>query len=1546
MKKKLLLGLVLLVAPFTFSQSIFINEIHYDNSGSDLGEGIEIAGPSGTDLTGWSLVLYNGSNSNVYNTITLSGVLPDQQSGFGTLAEILPSNGLQNGSPDGLALVNNSGDVIQFLSYEGTITAADGPATGLTSTDIGVIEASAPIGTSMQLTGTGTDFSEFIWQTGLDATFNSVNIDQTFVTPNTNPIINEFVFNHTGSDTDEFVEVIAAPNTDLSTLYLIEIEGDSNASGVVDEVIQLGTTNANGYYTTPFGSNTFENGTVTLLLVENFTGNLGDDLDADDDGILETTPWSAIVDQIGVNDGGATDFDYAAVTLTRSFDGSTFTVGGASRIPNGTNTGAVSDWRRNDFDGQGLPSFPNIIADGGEAINTPGTANEVATVVAEPATVLINEIDADNPSTDALEFIELYDGGAGNTPLDGLVIVLYNGSNNESYKAIDLNGFSTNAQGYFVIGSATVPNVSLVEFTTNGLQNGADAVALYTGIAADFPNGTAVSTTNLIDAIVYDTNDADDTELLVLLEAGQSQVNEGGQGDSATHSLQRFSNGSGGLRATDTYVAAIPTPGSSNTNATEPVNLIINELDADTSGSDIAEFIELYDGGVGNTALDGFVVVLFNGSNNTSYNAFDLDGFTTNAAGYFVLGNTDVPNVSLVFNNNGLQNGADAVGLYRADATEFPNGTAVSTNNLIDAIVYDTNDADDIELLVLLNEGQAQVNENENGQGALESLQRTPNGEGGARNTAAYTQAVPTPGAANGGVIVVPGEIISILEARNVADATPVTITGVLTVADNFAGPAYIQDSTGGIAVFSQLVHGDGVFSVGDSITLTGIRETFNNQIQIGTVSNVVNNGQPINPIEPQTITLSQLNEHPGELVRIEDVSFPSPGNLIFGNSNYDIIDASGTGELRVDNDVASIVGLAQPELCTEVIGVIGRFQDIFQLLPRRRADLPCAEEFVPGGNTSSIAKDQTLDIVTWNIEWFGDESNSPAAGSPNSDAIQRDSVRTVIRGLDADVIAVQEITDVPLFTELIDSMEEYSFMLSDAVSGGPGASGAQRVGIIYRTATVTPISSRAMFTTIHPLYNGGDDSALAGYPNTTNRFYASGRLPFLVTATININGKEQEIDIIALHARANNSRDPQSRYDMRKFDVEVLKDSLDANFTDRRFVVAGDFNDDVDETVANVNTTISSYQVYVDDTENYSIPTIALSNAGFRSFVFNDNVIDHILVSDELQANFIEGSATVHYEFFDNDYSTTTSDHFPVSIRLQLSELELVSTEGFDVTCTSANDGMATVTVAGGISPYSYVWSNSETTETIIDLIPGSYTVTVTDATGATVTSEVTISEPDNLTFALTDDKTVFLGFESTECATLSVSDITGGTPGYTIEWSTGETTDSITVCPQETTVYNVTITDLNGCILTQEVTIEAVDVSCGNNPNNPKVQICFKGRTLCVSKYAAWAFLRYGATLGACESDETKPVVLKARVFPNPVRNYTNVLVYMRTDATVKLEIYTKDGTPVYSIDAKVSKGRNRIPLNLSSLRRGLYILKIRDASDTVNGIRVLKL
>jgi exonuclease III len=1523
--------MILTVLPM-WAQSVFINELHYDNTGADVDEAIEIAGPAGTDLTGYTLVLYNGSNGSVYNTVNLSGVLPDQQGGFGTSIVTFPSNGIQNGSPDGIALADAANNLIQFLSYEGTLTGVGGVADGVTSTDIGVSEAGVPIGTSLQLAGEGTVYEDFTWQSATASTYNAVNNNQTFGSPE--PIINEFVFNHTGSDTDEFVEIKGVANTDFSTYTLIEIEGDSNSPGTIDEVIAVGTTDANGYWTTGFGSNTFENGTVTLLLVKNFTGALGNDLDTNDDGVVDVTPWEAIIDGIGVNDGGTGDFNYSNTVLLQGFDGSSFTVGGASRIPDGENTGAVTDWVRNDFDGDGLPSFPSAVAENGEALNTPGAENEVANVV-EPIVLLINETDADTAGTDTLEFVELYDGGVGNAPLDGYVLVFYNGSNNLSYATYDLNGFATDANGYFVLGNADVPNVSIV-FGSNGLQNGADAVALYKANAADFPNGTPVTLSGLEDAVVYDTNDSDDADLLVLLNAGEPQINEDAINGKDTQSIQRFPNGSGGLRNTSTYVNAIPTPGRANTNATEPVNLVINELDADTPGSDTAEFLELYDGGAGNTSLSGYIVVLYNGNGDASYNTIDLNGFTTNAEGYFVIGNSGVANVGLVVPGNTFQNGADAVALYQADAAAFPNGTAVTTDNLIDAIVYDTNDADDAGLLVLLNAGEAQVNEGGGGDKDGQSSQRIPNGEGGPRNTGTYTQATPTPGAANGGTVT-PGDPVSIAEARNAAIGTTVTVSGVLTVSDQFAGSAYIQDSTGGIAVFDAAVHGDGVFAIGDSITITGVRSAFNDQVQISPVNNVVANGLPNEPIVPRTITLAELPNFPGELVRIVNTTFPKPGELLFGNTNIVVTDASGSGEIRIDNDVADLVGLAQPASCAETIGVVGRFREFFQLLPRQFSDLSCAVPYENPANNSPVSKDDSFDVVTWNIEWFGDEGNSPAAGNPLSDPIQRDSVLRVLLELDADVYTVQEIADDALFAELVAALPGYDFVLSDAVSRPQGTPPFQKLGFIYKTSTVTPKETRALLRTIHPLYNGGDDSALVNYPSTTDRFYASGRLPFLMTADVTINNVTQEISLIGLHARANSSNDALTRYEMRKYDVEVLKDSLDVQFADKKFILFGDYNDDVDETVADISSTISSFDAYVNDTARYQIVTDTLSEQGFRSFVFRENMIDHITISNELFDAYLDGTATVHYEFYDNDYTTTSSDHFPVSARLVLLEpLAIANISATTIAC-NGETATATVSVTGGATPYNYVWSDGHTTPVADELPAGDYSVIVTDANGESLTAFISIAEPEALMAETSEDTLVYLGYAGVDsCTDISVLGVNGGSGLYTYEWSTGATTATINVCPEETTAYTVTITDENGCTITKSITVEVVDLAC-QTAGQPRVQLCFNGRNYCLPPSAVPTFLRRGAVLGSCGQAASSPIVVnRMRIAPNPVVNYTTLYLNSTVSTNVAINVYDYTGQLVMQRSQQITEGDSTVNIDLNGLRNGFYYVK-----PVVNGV-----
>jgi DNA/RNA endonuclease G (NUC1) len=159
------------------AQGVRFSEIHYDNAGTDTGEAIEVAGPAGTDLTGWRVVLYNGSNGLAYDTKTLSGPLPASCGARGVAVINYPANGIQNGSPDAMALVDAGGAVVEFLSYEGTMAAADGPAMGLTASDIGVLEnGNGPVGESLARKPDGT------WNASAPNSFGACN-DQADTTP-------------------------------------------------------------------------------------------------------------------------------------------------------------------------------------------------------------------------------------------------------------------------------------------------------------------------------------------------------------------------------------------------------------------------------------------------------------------------------------------------------------------------------------------------------------------------------------------------------------------------------------------------------------------------------------------------------------------------------------------------------------------------------------------------------------------------------------------------------------------------------------------------------------------------------------------------------------------------------------------------------------------------------------------------------------------------------------------------------------------------------------------------------------------------------------------------------------------------------------------------------------------------------------------------------------------------------------------------------------------------------------------------------------------
>jgi hypothetical protein len=838
------------------SVPIVINEVDSDTPGTDAAEFVELydGGAGNSSLTGLVVVFYNGSNDLSYAAFDLDGFSTDANGYFVLGNAAVPGvdltfadNLLQNGA-DAVALYfANAADfptntpvtttnLVDAIVYD-TSDADDPGLLVLLNSGQPQVDENANMNSANQSLqrcpngfGGARNTNTYLQATPTPGAANNCPVPMCSLDPPT--ATNLVGTSHTVTAT---VTLSGSPVSGIAVTFTVTMGPNAGATG-------MGTTDVNGQTSFTYMSNGMA-GTDTVQASGTVQG--------EPFSCTATKTWQANVVECMLTPASAANPAGTShtVTVTVTLNGSpasgvsvNFNVtAGPNAGTNGSGTTNGSGQTTFTYTSNGTPGTDTIQASGSLS-GTPFSCTAMKTWVA--TSVIINEVDSDTTGTDNMEFVELFDGGAGNTSLDGLVVVFFNGGDDQSYAAFDLDGFTTDANGYFVLGNAAVPGVDLV-FVDNLMQNGTDAIAFYIGSASDFPNGTNITTTNLIDALVYDTNDADDAGLLVLLNSGQPQVDEAGGGNSSADSNQRCPNGSGGARTTTTYIQAAPTPGATNAcpppvscilspaSATNPVGtshtvtvtvtnmsapasgvmvsfsvtagpnagasgsgttnasgqtsftytsngtlgtdmiqasgmvnvdpflctatktwkaippMIINEVDADNAMSDNQEFIELYDGGIGNTSLDGLVVVLFNGSNDQSYAAFDLDGFATDANGYFVIGSAAVPGVDLVIPDDTLQNGADAVALYVGNASNFPNGTPVTTASLIDALVYDTDDADDSGLLALLNSGQPQVNEGGEGNSAADSNQRCPNGAGGARNTTTYRQAEPTPGAAN-----------------------------------------------------------------------------------------------------------------------------------------------------------------------------------------------------------------------------------------------------------------------------------------------------------------------------------------------------------------------------------------------------------------------------------------------------------------------------------------------------------------------------------------------------------------------------------------------------------------------------------------------------------------------------------------------------------------------------------------------------------------------------------------------------------------------------
>lgn len=172
----------------TAQTDFWINEFHYDNAGVDLGEFVEVVGPSDfQDLSSLRLTLYNGGDGNPYGTAHTLDTFTVGLHYDGYTFYSKRISGLQNGAPDGMALDLN-GTVLDTLSYEGSFLGASGPATGILFADIGLFQSdTTPAGSALGWVG-GPARSNGSWNGLPEATPGDLNPGQWLAVPEPGPI--------------------------------------------------------------------------------------------------------------------------------------------------------------------------------------------------------------------------------------------------------------------------------------------------------------------------------------------------------------------------------------------------------------------------------------------------------------------------------------------------------------------------------------------------------------------------------------------------------------------------------------------------------------------------------------------------------------------------------------------------------------------------------------------------------------------------------------------------------------------------------------------------------------------------------------------------------------------------------------------------------------------------------------------------------------------------------------------------------------------------------------------------------------------------------------------------------------------------------------------------------------------------------------------------------------------------------------------------------------------------------------------------------------
>ncbi len=470
---------------------------------------------------------------------------------------------------------------------------------------------------------------------------------------------------------------------------------------------------------------------------------------------------------------------------------------------------------------------------------------------------------------------------------------------------------------------------------------------------------------------------------------------------------------------------------------------------------------------------------------------------------------------------------------------------------------------------------------------------------------------------------------ISIAEAKKQEFNSTVTkIAGRISSAAQLSNTCYLQDNTGGIAVFNESMRT--AVRIGDSVVVenatltefgntTGAPGTGLAQLGGSGLKFTVIPGSRQEP-SPRSTTIPNIGEgNEATLVRLRKVKMVETGRFE-GNRSYNAMDNFGN-DIVIRIDRACEIGTNNLEIPTgeiDIIGVVSQFRGAYQVLPRLAQDMGLPPIFV-----DTVSKNRTLDITTWNLEWFGSDDT---LRGPFNKVLQRQRIRTVMDTIKADIYALQEVLSDEALASLSDSIKGgyKRFFASDVTSD-------QKLAYIYNPATVTPVSTGLAV-------NGGA------------RAWGNGRFPYRMTFSYS-NLADFKVVVFNIHAKATSDSTAADDYQRRKTDAETFHEYLNNFYKDSLVIVVGDFNDRLLGTTVD-STLPSCYSVFLNDS-SWTATTAEMERQGLSSYVgFNRGFLDHILT--RTPGGLMLHRATLESpERYLTSYSTTVSDHRPVTLRM-----------------------------------------------------------------------------------------------------------------------------------------------------------------------------------------------------------------------------------------------------------------------------------------------------